>query len=54
VGALSKADFADLGDRSTMDSALHRREREGVIRRVIRGIYNSTHFFSRSISAERC
>ncbi len=36
----SQADFADLGARSTIDSALHRREREGVIRRVIRGIYD--------------
>ena len=38
--AFSPADFADLGARSTIDSALHRREREGVIRRVIRGIYD--------------
>jgi hypothetical protein len=30
----------DLGARSTIDSTLHRREREGVIRRVIRGIYD--------------
>src|SRR5207248_6126475 len=28
------------GARSTIDSALHRREHEGVIRRVIRGIYD--------------
>jgi hypothetical protein len=32
--------LVDLGARSTIDSALHRREREGVIRRVIRGIYD--------------
>jgi hypothetical protein len=32
----SQADFADLGARSTIDSALHRREHEGVIR----GIYD--------------
>ena len=38
--AFSQADFADLGARSTIDSALHRREREGIIRRVIRGIYD--------------
>ena len=38
--AFSQADFADLGGRSAIDSALHRREREGVIRRVIRGIYD--------------
>jgi site-specific DNA-cytosine methylase len=38
--AFSPADFADLGARPTIDSALHRREREGIIRRVIRGIYD--------------
>ena len=38
--AFSQADFADLGPRSTIDSTLHRRQREGVIRRVIRGIYD--------------
>ena len=38
--AFSQADFAGLGPRPTIDSALHRREREGVIRRVIRGIYD--------------
>jgi hypothetical protein len=38
--AFSQADFADLGPRSTIDSALLRREREGIIRRVIRGIYD--------------
>lgn len=36
----SQADFADLAPRPTIDSALHRREREGLIRRVIRGIYD--------------
>ena len=36
----SQADFADLGPRPTIDSALHRRESEGVIRRVMRGIYD--------------
>jgi hypothetical protein len=40
--AFSQVDFADLGARSTIDSALHRREREGIIRRVIRGIYDSS------------
>jgi len=29
--AFSQADFADLGTRSTIDSALHRRENEGVV-----------------------
>ncbi len=38
--AFSQMDFADLGARSTIDSALHRRQREGLIRRVIRGIYD--------------
>jgi hypothetical protein len=38
--AFSQIDFADLGPRPTIDSTLHRREREGVIRRVIRGIYD--------------
>src|SRR5665213_1750066 len=38
--AFSPADFADLGARATIDSALHRRERQGIIRRVIRGIYD--------------
>jgi len=38
--AFSQADFADLGSRSAIDLALHRREREGIIRRVIRGIYD--------------
>src|SRR6202795_981536 len=38
--AFSQADFADLGVRSSIDSALYRRESEGVIRRVIRGIYD--------------
>jgi Family of unknown function (DUF6088) len=38
--AFSQADFADLGARSTIDSALYRREREGIIRRVIRGVYD--------------
>jgi len=38
--AFSQADFADLGVRSTIDSALHRRQAEGLIRRVVRGIYD--------------
>src|SRR6204780_4159448 len=38
--AFSQVDFADLGARSTIDSALHRREHDGIIRRVIRGIYD--------------
>lgn len=38
--AFSQLDFADLGSRSAVDLALHRHEKEGVIRRVIRGIYD--------------
>lgn len=38
--AFSQADFADLGTRSAVDSCLHRMEKEGVIRRVIRGVYD--------------
>jgi hypothetical protein len=38
--SFSQVDFADLGPRPTIDSTLHRRERKGVIRRVIRGIYD--------------
>jgi hypothetical protein len=36
----SPRDFADLGGRPTIDSALHRLEQKGKIRRVIRGIYD--------------
>ena len=42
--AFSARDFADLGGRPTIDSALHRLERNGSIRRVIRGIYDRPHF----------
>lgn len=38
--AFSQADFADLGTRSAVDSSLHRMEKEGGIRRVIRGVYD--------------
>lgn len=38
--AFSQIDFADIGVRSTIDSALYRREKEGLIRRVIRGVYD--------------
>ena len=38
--AFSQADFADLGSRPAIDSSLHRLEKEGVIRRVIRGVYD--------------
>jgi hypothetical protein len=42
--AFSARDFADLGSRPTVDSALHRLERRGSIRRVIRGIYDRPQF----------
>jgi hypothetical protein len=38
--AFSQADFADLGSRSAVDLTLHRKEKEGLIRRAIRGIYD--------------
>ena len=38
--AFSPHDFARLGPRSSIDFALHRLHRRGVIRRVIRGIYD--------------
>lgn len=33
-------DFADVGTRATIDSSLHRLEKDGQIRRVIRGVYD--------------
>ena len=38
--AFCQDDFADLGSRSAIDLALHRREKEGLIRRVLRGGYD--------------
>jgi hypothetical protein len=43
VGILSR-DFLDLGGRPTVDSGLHRLEKRGEIRRVIRGIYDYPRF----------
>jgi hypothetical protein len=40
----SPRDFTDLGGRATIDSTLHRLERKGAIRRVIRGIYDYPRF----------
>ena len=40
----SPRDFTDLGRRATIDSALHRLERKGTVRRVIRGIYDYPRF----------
>ena len=42
--AFSLRDFLDLASRPTVDSALHRLERKGSIRRVIRGIYDYPRF----------
>ena len=42
--AFSPRDFLDLGGRATVDSALHRLEKRGEIRRVIRGSYDYPHF----------
>jgi hypothetical protein len=38
--AFSPRDFLDMGGRPTVDSGLHRLEKRGEIRRVIRGIYD--------------
>ena len=42
--AFSARDFADLGSRPTIDSALHRLQRRNSIRRVIRGVYDRPQF----------
>jgi hypothetical protein len=38
--SFSPRDFLDLGERATIDSALHRLTAKGRVRRVIRGIYD--------------
>ncbi len=38
--AFSQKDFASIAGRSAIDLALHRLEKKGTIRRVIRGIYD--------------
>lgn len=38
--SFSPRDFLDLGERATIDSALHRLTAKGQVRRVIRGIYD--------------
>lgn len=38
--AFSKRDFPQLGSRAAIDLSLHRLLKKGVIRRVIRGIYD--------------
>ena len=50
--AFSQHDFARLGSRSAIDIALYRLLRKGVIRRVIRGIYDyprSSELLSRQL-----
>lgn len=42
--AFSQKDFAIIGNRSTIDVALHTLAKEGEIRRVIRGIYDYPRF----------
>lgn len=42
--AFSPRDFLDIGERSTVDSALHRLTAGGQVRRVIRGIYDYPRF----------
>jgi len=49
--AFSARDFADMGSRPTIDSALHRLERKGSIRRIIRGVYDRPQF-SETLSTE--
>ena len=38
--AFSPRDFLDIGERATIDSALHRLAQKGQVRRVIRGVYD--------------
>jgi hypothetical protein len=38
--AFSPRDFLDLGERPTIDSAMHRLAQRGRVRRIIRGIYD--------------
>jgi Family of unknown function (DUF6088) len=42
--AFSPRDFLDIGERATVDSALHRLTSRGEVRRVIRGIYDYPRF----------
>ena len=42
--SFSQRDVAHLGTRSAIDVALHRLREKGVIRRVIRGIYDYPRF----------
>ena len=41
--AFSQNDFADIGTRSTIDSALSRLEKKGTIMKIMRGIYCYPH-----------
>src|SRR5271165_5018872 len=42
--AFSPRDFLDIGERATIDSALHRLAEKGQVRRVIRGLYDYPRF----------
>jgi len=42
--AFSPGDFTDLGSRTAIDSSLYRLEKQAIIRRVIRGIYDYPRF----------
>lgn len=44
--AFSSKDFAHLGSRSSVDSALHRLAKKGKIRRVARGVYDLPKYSS--------
>jgi hypothetical protein len=53
--AFSPHDFLDLGERSTIDSALHRLAQQGQVRRIIRGIYDyprSSNLLKRQLSPD--
>jgi hypothetical protein len=53
--AFSPRDFLDLGERPTIDSALHRLAQKEQVRRIIRGIYDhprSSKLLKRSLSPD--
>jgi hypothetical protein len=49
--AFSAKDFSHLGSRSSVDITLHRLQKKGTIRRVLRGVYNYPQF-SKLLKAE--
>lgn len=42
--AFSPKDFSHLGSRSAIDVVLHRLQKKGIIRRVLRGVYDYPEF----------